>query len=168
MSENIKTKPSHISRIGGYLHRIIPITNKSGEILSYALKPLMVEFKARDALQVLVGASILAIPLAFTEETWRLGEELPLFNVIGIALLSIILIAVFVYFNFYKSWLKGNVLNYVSRVLWTYFLAVLVVGFILTLIQKCPWGADTMLAIKRIIIVAFPASMSATVSDTIK
>ena len=43
-----------------------------------------------------------------------------------------------------------------------------VVALLLTIIQKCPWGVDNILAIKRVIIVAFPASMSATVSDTIK
>lgn len=168
MDEQLKTKPSHISRIGGYLHRIVPIVDRSGKILSYALKPLMVEFRARDMLQVLVGASILAIPLAFTEETWTLGNVLPLGNVILLAILSILLIAVFVYFNFYRSWLKGNLMNYVQRVLGTYLLALLVVGLILTIIQKCPWGVDNVLAIKLILIVAFPASMSATVSDTIK
>jgi hypothetical protein len=45
---------------------------------------------------------------------------------------------------------------------------VLVVALILTIIQKCPWGVDNILALKRIAIVAFPASMSATISDTIK
>jgi hypothetical protein len=45
---------------------------------------------------------------------------------------------------------------------------LLVVGLLLTIIQKCPWGTDNLLAVKRILIVAFPASMSAAVSDTLK
>ncbi len=168
MEDQSQNRHIKVRRIGGYLHRVIPILDKSGKTLSYALKPLMVEFKARDVLQVMVGSSILAIPLAFTEETWRLGEILPLMNVLFLSLLSIVLIAVFVYFNFYRSWLKGNVIQYVYRVFGTYFLALVVVGIILTVIQKCPWGLDNILAIKRILIIAFPASMSATVSDTLK
>jgi len=42
------------------------------------------------------------------------------------------------------------------------------VALILTIIQKCPWEADAVLAIKRVIIVSFPATMSGTLSDTIK
>jgi hypothetical protein len=38
----------------------------------------------------------------------------------------------------------------------------------MTIIQQCPWGVDNLLAIKRIILVAFPASMSAAVTDAIK
>jgi hypothetical protein len=47
-------------------------------------------------------------------------------------------------------------------------LSLLVVGLLMTLIEKCPWGTDNILAVKRIIIAAFPASMAATLSDTLK
>ena len=46
--------------------------------------------------------------------------------------------------------------------------ALLVVAVLMTLIQQCPWGTDTLLAIKRVIIVAFPASMSAVATDALK
>jgi len=38
----------------------------------------------------------------------------------------------------------------------------------LIIIEKCLWETDSILAIKRIIIVSFPASMNAAVSDSIK
>lgn len=75
-------KKHTIKRIGGYLHKVIPVMDSTGKILSYTLKPLMVELKPRDILQIIVGASILAVPIAFTEETWNLGEKLPLVNVL--------------------------------------------------------------------------------------
>jgi uncharacterized membrane protein len=168
MEQKIETKQSTIKRIGGYLHRVVPIADKSGKILSYALKPFMVEFKPRDAFQVIVGASILAIPVAVTEEAWLLGEALPLKNVVTLAFLSVLFISTFVYFNFYRYHFSTHILDYVKRVVSTYILSLLVVALLLTLIQKCPWGEDNIVAIKRIIIVAFPASMSATVSDTLK
>jgi len=168
MEENIYTKPSTIKRIGGYLHRVIPIANKSGEIISYTLKPFMVEFKPRDAFQVIVGASILAIPVSFTEEAWTLGEKLPFNNIALLSLLSLLFIASFVYYNIYRFHFKGHIIEYIKRVICTYFFSLFVVAVILTIIQKCPWGTDNILAIKRIVIVSFPASMSATVSDSIK
>ena len=168
MSEKIDLQETTIKRIGGYLHRIIPIADKSGEIISYALKPIMLEFNPRDIMQVIIGAALLAIPVSLTEEAWNLGAMLPTVNIALISGLSLVLISVFVYFNFYKVTLKGYVPDFLKRVIGTYFISLLVVAVILTLIQKCPWGIDNALALKRIVIVAFPAAMSGTLSDTIK
>ncbi|WP_430816761.1 DUF2391 family protein [Carboxylicivirga sp. RSCT41] len=168
MEQRVEIKESTIKRIGGYLHRVVPIADKSGDIISYALKPLMLEFKPRDIMQVIIGSALLAIPVSLTEEVWNLGELLPDQNVLAISILSLLLISIFVYFNFYKVTLKGYVTHFIKRVIGTYLISLLVVALILTLIQKCPWGFDNILAIKRIILVAFPAAMSGTLSDTIK
>ncbi len=167
MNDNT-TKNSTIKRIGGYLHKVVPISDKSGKVINYVLKPFMVEFKPRDVFQVIVGAALLAVPVALSEEAWDLGERLPLQNVLLLALLSMFFISSFVYFNTYRFNLKGNTFEYIKRVVCTYLLSLTVVAIVLTIIQKCPWGVDNILAIKRIILIAFPASMSATVSDTIK
>ena len=157
-----------IKRIGGYLNRVVPITDSAGKVINYALKPLMVEFRPRDLMQVIIGASILAVPVAMTEETWVLGTELPLANVLVLSGLSLLFIAGFVYYNFYRFTFKGHCFEYIKRVAAIYLFSMLVVGLLLTVIQKCPWGADNLLALKRIMIVSFPASMAAAVSDTLK
>ena len=156
MNEQIEIKETTIKRIGGYLHRIVPIADKSGQIISYALKPLMLEFKPRDIMQVVIGAALLAIPVSLTEEAWNLGELLPTANIILISVLSLMLISVFVYFNFYKVTFKGYVFDFLKRVFGTYIISLIVVGLILTLIQKCPWGIDNALALKRIVICCIP------------
>jgi uncharacterized membrane protein len=81
-SEQTKTKVKRLGR-GGYLHSVIPILNSSGDVIQRIVKPLMVEVRFRDIVQIMIGSSILAIPIAFTEETWQLGQSLPLPNVIG-------------------------------------------------------------------------------------
>jgi uncharacterized membrane protein len=164
----VENKGSFIKRVGGYLHRVSPVFDKSGKVVEYVAIPLMVEIKPRDIMQIIVGASILAVPVAFTEETWVLGSQLPFLNVLTLSLLSLLFIAVFVYYNFYRNEIKDNVFNFAKRVLAIYCFSLLVVGAILTIIGKCPWGVDNILALKRIMIVAFPSSMSATLSDTIK
>ena len=128
----------------------------------------MVELKPRDIMQIIVGASVLAIPVGFTEETWNLGERLPLNNVLALAIISMVFVALFVYFNFYRFQLKGYIFEYIKRVFAIYVIALIVVGILLTLIEKCPWGTDNIVALKRMIIVAFPCSMSAAISDTLK
>ena len=165
--EKKNSEPS-IKRVGGYLHRVIPLFDNSGKVISYALKPFMVEFKLRDLMQVIVGASILAVPVAFTEETWVLGDKLPLENVLLLSGLSLLFISGFVYFNFYRYNFKSNIFEYFKCVVSISVFSLLVVGMILTIIQKAPWQVDYILAIKRVLIVAFHASMSAAVSDTLK
>jgi len=168
--EEISAENVEIARIGraGYLHSIIPIVDSSGKIVQRIVKPLMVELNQKDIIQIFVGATLLAIPMAYTEETWQLGENLPLLNIGILALLSMIFIAIFVYANFYRYYLKGFIFEYIKRVLAIYVISLIVVGFLMTVIQQCPWGEDNLLAIKRIIIVAFPASMSAVAVDAIK
>jgi uncharacterized membrane protein len=157
-----------INRIGGYLHRVIPVVDATGKVLNYALKPVMVEFRPRDLMQIIVGASILAVPVAFTEETWNLGAELPIRNVLMLSGLSLLFIGLFVYFNFYRYLFREHAMEYVKRVVAIYLFSLLIVALLLTIIDRCPWGVDNWLAVKRILIVAFPASMSAAVSDTLK
>ena len=153
---------------GQYLHRVIPILDTSGKVIHRVVKPLMVEVRARDLVQVVVGASILAIPAGFTEETWNLGEQLPVINVIALGILSVTFIALFVYFNFYRDYISGYRWEFVKRVIVIYSMSLVVVAILLTLIGKCPWGIDNLLAIKRIVLVALPSSLSAAVSDALK
>jgi uncharacterized membrane protein len=167
MEKQRKAKQT-IRRIGGYLHRLSPVLDSTGKVVSYVTTPLMVELKPRDIMQIIVGASILAIPVGFTEETWNLGERLPFSNILALAVVSLVFIALFVYFNFYRFQLKSYVLEYIKRVVAVYVISLFVVGLLLTIIEKCPWGTETMVAFKRIIIVAFPSSMSAAISDTLK
>lgn len=157
-----------IKRIGGYLHKIVPVVDQTGKVIDYAVKPLMVELRLRDIMQIIVGAVILAIPVGFTEEVWNLSGRLPNKNIFLISLISIFFIAIFVYYNFYREQLSGFFFEYIKRVIAIYVISLLVVAVFLTLIDKCPWGIDNILAIKRTIIVAFPASMSAVISDAIK
>lgn len=157
-----------IKRIGGYLHRVIPVVDETGKVVQHVLKPFMVEFRPRDLTQVIVGAALLAVPVGFTEETWKLGEELAFGNVAALSSISLLFISLFVYFNFYRFHFKGHALEFTKRVCSIYLFSLLVVAILLTLIQRCPWESDVALALKRILIVAFPASMSAAISDTLK
>lgn len=157
-----------VERIGGYLHKITSVVDSTGKVVQTAITPFMVELRPRDMLQIIVGAAILAIPVGLTEEAWILGKELPLLNIGILGGITILFLAMFIYFNFYRFNFKGHAWSYIKRVVATYVLSLAVVGILLTVINKCPWGIDNMLAIKRIIIATFPAAMSATISDTLK
>jgi uncharacterized membrane protein len=167
MGERLKTI-REVVRVGGKLRELLVIKDEKGTVLHKVLSPLMVEFRLRDVVQVMVGASILSIPIAYTEETWRLAATLPLENVLGFLALSLFFIATFVYYNYYRDRLGKHWVEFLKRSLSTYIISFAVVAVVLTLIQQTPWATDWLLAVKRVILVAFPASMSAVVADVIK
>ena len=131
--------------------------------------PLFHEFHLKDVLQVIIGASILAIPVGFTREVWELGELLPIANIFGFIILSLLFISLFTYYHYHREQgLKKNHKHFTRRVVLTYVLSFFVVAVILVLIQKAPWQTNWILAFKRIALVTFPASMSGTIADAIK
>jgi len=126
------------------------------------------EFKLRDMLQVIVGAAILATPVGFTEETWKLGEMLPVPSIIVFFALSLIFISFFSYYHYHGHLDEKKWKELIKRTFATYILSFLVVSTILTLIQKAPWQTDIILALKRAVLVSLPASMSGSLVDTLK
>lgn len=157
-----------VRRVGGYLHKLVPVVDTSGAVVEHVLRPLMVELRARDLIQILVGSSLLAIPVAFTQEAWDLGRTLPTGNVIALSGVSLLLISLFVGFHFYKGYLGQYIFEYIKRIAAIYLLSLAVVAALLTLIQQCPWSTDWALALRRVVIVGLPASLSATLSDAFK
>lgn len=158
--------PYSIRRVGNLLHRIVPVKDNAGKVIQYLAKPLMVELRPRDLAQILAGAALLSVPVGFTEEAWRLGEQLSTPRVMLFGLVSMLLIALYVYFTFYRDLFAQFKFEYVKRVVAIYAISLLVVAGLLTLIGVAPWANDGLLAVKRVIIVALPASMSAALSDS--
>ena len=167
MPKKLKTE-KEVIRVDGKLKEIVTVSDDKGNVLHKIISPLMVEFKPKDFLQVIVGSTLLAIPVAYTEETWKLGESLPIYSILMVAFISLLFMSAFVYYNFYRKHLKDHIFDFIKRVLLTYLVSCFVVAVLLTIIHKAPWTTDWLLAMKRIILVSFPASMSASVADMIK
>ena len=161
-SENIDQK---IDRINGQLYQTFIIKNDQGAELQRINVPLKVEIKIKDILEILVGASVLAVPVAFTEEVWNMGDYLPWFNVILLSVVNMAFLGSFIYFSSYRRHINMFRKEFFMRVVFTFILSLLIVGLLLTIVDKCPWFSDFQIALKRIVIGAFPASMSATVTD---
>ncbi len=161
-----KLSPKTI-RLNGELHDIHQIKDHKGKTHK-VIKPSSIEFQLRDALQVIIGASVLSVPVGFTEEVWRLGQTLPTNKILLLLIVSISFISLFVYYNSYKNKLKEHLNSFILRVSATYILSLVVVSILLFIIGKISGDISLITSIKRIILVAFPASMSAAVSDSLK
>ncbi|MBN2721463.1 MAG: DUF2391 family protein [Campylobacterales bacterium] len=119
-----------------------------------------------DIAQIIIGAFVLAVPISFSEEAWRLGETLPLFNLFLIVTLSVSFLALFAY----QSVFQGNIVHrnfiFIFRVVVAYLITLCVVLLVLLSLDKFPLLTEPILAIKRLIIIAMPASMGAIVVDS--
>jgi uncharacterized membrane protein len=167
MNQNTQSK-RELVRIGKYLNEVIVIKDATGNLLQKVVKPIMIEFYPRDIVQVVVGATILAVPVSLTEEVWVLASVLPVFNTVAIALFSLLFISIFVYYNYYRRHFKSHWPEFIKRVVSTYIIALLVSLLILYLLGQIYWTLGSSVILTKMVIVALPASMSAAVADIIK
>jgi len=123
-------------------------------------------FNLEDASQVAIGAFALAVPISFSEEAWKLGETLPLANLVLIVILSVVFLSFFAYQSVFQGNIKYRVPVFISRILIAYFIAAFVVALVLFSIDKFPLLSETAIALKRLIVITMPASMGAIIVDS--
>jgi len=64
-----------------------------------------------DASQIAIGAFALAVPVSFSEEAWKLGETLPLINLLLVFVLSVVILGFFVYGSVFQANIKSLFFN---------------------------------------------------------
>lgn len=123
-------------------------------------------FNMEDASQVFVGAFALAVPISFSEEAWRLGETLPSTNLVALFTLSILFLGIFTYQSVFQKQIKKRLFVFIFRIGIAYFMTALVVCLVLFCLDKLPLLSDPVTALRRMIVIAMPASMGAIVVDS--
>ena len=118
-----------------------------------------------DIIQVIIGASALTVPVAFSEESWRLSETLPLLNVVVLVFLSLLFISLYSLQGIFQGQIKHRLSHYVFRVIIDYGVSLAVVFIVLFALNRMPIIDDPIIALKRIIILGFPASMGGVIVD---
>ena len=121
----------------------------------------------RDVAEIIIGSLVLAFPVAVTEEVWNLSMELSVARTIVISLSSLVFISVFVHTTYCHDFSFSSQKQLLARVLSVYGLTLLVVAAVLFAVDRLPLFTQTMVALKRAIIVTFPASFAATVVDSL-
>ncbi len=123
-------------------------------------------FNSEDAGQVVVGAFALAVPISFSEEAWKLGETLPVANLIFLFLLSVLFLGLFAYQSVFQGDVKHRSSVFILRIVIAYFIAIVVVAMVLISLNKFPVFSEPVVAIKRLVVIAMPASMGAIIVDS--
>lgn len=119
-----------------------------------------------DVIQVVVGASALSVPVAFSEEAWDLGRTLPGSNIIFLLAISLLFINLYSIHNIFQGSVRHRLFIYLSRTVIDYVITLFVVAVVLLALNHLPIVTEPMVALKRIIILSFPASMGAVVVDS--
>jgi uncharacterized membrane protein len=122
----------------------------------------------KDVAEIAVGSVVLAFPIAVTEEVWNLSDELPLGRILFISLGSILFVSLFIYYLFYQSNLQDHWRDFLKRIGTVYLVTLFMSALILFAVDKLEITTNPVLAIKRTVIVALPASFSATVVDSLR
>lgn len=120
---------------------------------------------AEDISQIAIGAFALAVPISFSEESWILGETLPAFNIAFVFVLSIAFLGIYAYHTVFQANISKRYHIFLLRLFIAYTIAALVVALVLFALDKFPLFEDPTTAIKRLILIAMPASMGAIVVD---
>ena len=159
---------TRVERRDGRLHSVQEVRDNAGRVLSQLAKPLQVELHGDDIAQLVAGACAIAIPIAFAEEVWTLGSSLSTGRILLVALTSVMALAFFVRSLFYPGKnLHEYRFDFVKRVIASYLTTLAVAMVLLILIDKGPLD-DLPLALRRAVLIAFPASFAATAVDYIK
>ncbi len=119
-------------------------------------------FHLRDVVEIAVGACVMAFPVAVTEEVWNLGEELALGRVLLFALAALFFLAVFIYVLHDHVGFPPTRKAFLLRVASTYGVTLLISALLLLGVDRIDLQQDPLIALKRTILVAFPASFAAT------
>lgn len=121
----------------------------------------------RDLAEIVIGSLVLAFPVAVTEEVWNLSTELSLVRTLAISFTSLVFISVFVKTTYRHEMTFSSQKQLFARVLAVYGVTMAVAAGVLFAVDRLPLLGETLVAVKRTVIVAFPASFAATVIDSL-
>ena len=123
-------------------------------------------FGLRDFVEIALGGSIMAFPIAATEEIWNLGAELSLTRVLLFSVASLLVLAALIY-ALHGHGSDPDRKALVQRVFSTYGATLVIAALLLYGLGRIDLVNEPLTGLKRMILVAFPASYAATVVDSL-
>ena len=95
-----------------------------------------------------------------------ISETLPIGRVLYLAAWSVIFIALFTYHRYFQGALREHIGRFAFRVLCSYMMALFTCAAILFALNQL-FTVEPLVALKRTVIVSFPASFAVTIMDAI-
>ncbi len=117
-----------------------------------------------DISQIIIGAAVMAVPIAFSEELWKFGETLPLTNIVILLCLSLVIQFFYTKFSIFQAQQKSFTVI-LARVSVNYLLTFITVGIILFALNRLSLSSQILIGLNRVVILTFPASLGAVIVD---
>jgi len=121
----------------------------------------------RDVGEIMVGGLLLAFPVALTEEAWGLGEELSWPRILVLLTCSIVVLSWYAWHMHDGGELRTHWRAYGLRVAVVYLLTAGLCTLLLVILDRWPILSDPDVALRRTVIVSFPAVFSAVIIDNL-
>ena len=121
----------------------------------------------KDIAQLVVGAFALGFPVAMGDEVISLSESLSGTDMILLAAFSVLFVGAFVYYHDKHAGTLGTRAQFGEHVAIVYVVTLLCCALSLALVDALPLFEDPGIALKRTVLVGFPASFAATVVDSL-
>ncbi|WP_327078758.1 DUF2391 family protein [Photobacterium halotolerans] len=97
---------------------------------------------------------------------YKLSESLPLLNLSVLVVLTLLFMGLYAYQSMFGQNIRKRVPVFLARVLGAYLITYLVVCLILFSLNQFPIIDNWVVAVKRALIIAMPASMGAIIVDS--
>ncbi|GIU00055.1 hypothetical protein TSL6_05610 [Sulfurovum sp. TSL6] len=127
---------------------------------------MRLRINTEDIIQIAIGAFALAVPISFTEEAWKMSITLPFYNLLLVFVLSVTFLGIYAYYSVFQKQVSKRYDIFILRIFIAYFISALVVALVLLALNKLPIIDEPIIALKRLILIAMPASMGAIVVDS--
>lgn len=127
---------------------------------------MKLRINTEDIIQIAIGAFALAVPISFTEEAWKMSITLPFYNLLLVFVLSVTFLGIYAYYSVFQKQVSKRYDIFILRIFIAYFISALVVALVLLALNKLPVIDEPVIALKRLILIAMPASMGAIVVDS--
>jgi len=127
---------------------------------------MKLRINTEDIIQIAIGAFALAVPISFTEEAWKMSVTLPFYNLLLVFVLSVTFLGIYAYYSVFQKQVSKRYDIFILRIFIAYFISALVVALVLLALNKLPVIDEPIIALKRLILIAMPASMGAIVVDS--
>jgi uncharacterized membrane protein len=128
------------------------------------MKRIFEKVNLEDISQMVIGAAVMAVPIAFSEELWKFGETLPALNIILLFCISLIIQFFYTQFSIFQGKEKRYMII-LLRVILNYFLTFITVAGILFSLNRLSFTSEFLVGLYRVIILCFPASLGAVIVD---
>lgn len=128
------------------------------------MKKNLYKINLEDISQIVLGAAVMAVPIAFSEELWKFGETLPALNIFILFVLAISIQGFYTYYSIFQCSEKSIQVIGV-RVILNYTLTFFTVAVVLFSLNRFDFSSNLSVGVYRVIILTFPASLGAVIID---